>query len=57
MKNKGNHNQSVMKYNAKNIKQFKIALNKKTDIDIINFLETLDNKQGFMKDLIRKAIE
>lgn len=42
-----------MAYNAKNVKQFKIALNKKTDDDIIKHLATKKNKQGYVKELIR----
>ena len=43
-----------MKYNETNVKQIKIALNKKTDADIIKILETKDNIQGYIKELIRK---
>lgn len=45
-----------MKYNAKNVKQIKINLNKKTDADIIQHLEQTDNVQGYIKGLIRKDI-
>lgn len=43
-----------MKYNEKNVKQIKLALNKKTDEDIIKILESKDNIQGYIKELIRK---
>lgn len=43
-----------IKYNAKNVKQIKINLNKKTDADIIEYLDKADNVQGLIKDLIRK---
>jgi hypothetical protein len=43
-----------LKYNQANVKQFKLALNKKTDADIIRILETKDNVQGYIKELIRK---
>ncbi len=43
-----------MKYNAENVKQVKLNLNKKTDADIIQHLESKDNVQGYIKDLIRK---
>ena len=36
------------------IKQLKLNLNKKTDKDIIRILEAKSNKQGYIKDLIRK---
>ena len=43
-----------MKYNEANVKQFKIALNKKTDADIIEHLDKIRNKQGYIKELIRR---
>ena len=46
-----------IRYNAKNVQQFKIALNKTTDKDIIDHLSTLDNKQGYVKNLIRSDME
>ena len=42
-----------VKYNEKNIKQVKLNLNKKTDSDIIAILESKDNVQGYIKNLIR----
>lgn len=44
------------RYKAKNIKQVKIELNIKTDEDIINKLNSVGNKQGYIKQLIRKDI-
>lgn len=46
-----------MKYNEKNVKQIKLALNKKTDADIIDILDRCDNVQGYIKGLIRKDNE
>ena len=43
-----------IKYNKNNVKQIKINLNRKTDADIIKYLEGADNVQGLIKDLIRK---
>ena len=40
-------------YDKKNTKGIYLKLNKKTDSDIIATLETQDNKQGFIKALIR----
>ena len=51
---KERRNKSSMKYNAASVQQFKIALNKKTDADIIQILDKKENKQGYVKDLIRK---
>ena len=54
---KAAHVKASMKYNAKNVKQIKINLNKKTDADIIDYLEKADNVQGLIKDLIRQDME
>lgn len=43
-----------MKYDKENVKQVKLSLNRKTDADIIAILETCDNVQGYIKDLIRQ---
>lgn len=45
------------KYNKNNVKQIKLNLNLKTDADIIEALDKVKNKQGFIKQLIRQAIE
>lgn len=41
------------KYDAKATMQIKMKLNKNTDADIIQKLESVDNKQGYIKALIR----
>ena len=46
-----------IKYNQNNVKQIKINLNRKTDADIIDFLEQKDNVQGLLKGLIRKEMK
>lgn len=51
------HVKASIKYNAKNVKQVKLNLNRKTDIDIIDHLDQCGNVQGYIKDLIRKDIE
>ena len=48
---------ATMKYKKKNIKQMKLDLNRNTDSDIINFLETCENKQGYIKALIREDMK
>ena len=45
------------KYDATNTTQFKMKLNRKTDADIIEWLEKQDNKQGSVKKLIREELE
>lgn len=46
---------ATLRYDAKNTVQVKLKLNKKTDADIIKKLSEVPNKQGFIKDLIRKS--
>ena len=41
------------RYDAKATIQFKMKLNKKTDADILAQLERVENKQGYIKALIR----
>ena len=45
------------RYNKKNIRQFKLSLNKKNDSDIIEKLESVDSIQGYIKELIRADIK
>lgn len=44
------------RYDAANTKQFKMKLNLRTDADILAWLESQNNKQGAIKELIRKEI-
>ena len=44
---------AVAKYDAKNTIQVHLKLNKTTDADILQILDSCGNKQGFIKDLIR----
>lgn len=50
------HNRAVKKYDEANTKQIKLKLNKKTDADILEALESAPNKQGYIKSLIRQDI-
>jgi hypothetical protein len=45
------------KYDSTNTTKVQFKLNKKTDADILAYLEALDNKQGTIKQLIRDEIE
>lgn len=45
-----------VKWDRDNTKQFKIKLMKTTDSDIISWLDEQDNKQGYIKKLIREDI-
>ena len=42
------------KYDAQNTTQIKLKLNLKTDADILEQLAKVGNKQGYIKELIRK---
>jgi len=46
-----------LRYQKKNIKQMKLDLNRNTDADIISFLERCENKQGYIKALIREDMK
>ena len=48
---------SNAKWQKKNTKLQTIRLNIFADKDIIEYLKTIDNKQGYLKDLIRKEME
>ncbi len=50
------HVVATVKYNAKNVKQIKLNLNKKTDADIIEALDAVPNTQGYIKELIRRDL-
>ena len=45
------------KYDKVNTKKICIKLNIKYDSDIIEFLNSLSNKQGYIKNLIRENIQ
>lgn len=42
------------KYDKVNTKSIFLKLNIKTDADVLQYLETVGNKQGYIKELIRK---
>ena len=44
------------KYDKANTVQIHIKLNKKTDRDILDYLSDCNNKQGYIKELIRSDI-
>ena len=44
------------KYAAANLKQVSVRLNRKTDADIIEKLESVENVQGYIKTVIREDI-
>lgn len=44
------------KYQKENITRVVLKLNKKTDEDLLEWLETLDNKQGTIKEILKQYI-
>ena len=48
---------ATIKYKAANVKRVYIDLNKKTDADLIKYLESVDNKAGFIKSVLRDKIK
>lgn len=48
---------AVRRYDDKNTVQVHFKLNKKTDADILNKLDSVPNKQGYIKELIREDIK
>lgn len=57
MKSSESHIKASIKYNAENVVRVRMALNKKTDADIIEHLEKVGNKQGYIKELIRQDMK
>lgn len=51
------HIKAVIKYKKSKTKQFNLSLNTSTDRDIIEKLESVPSKQGYIKNLIREDIE
>lgn len=45
---------SSIRYDQENTRQIKMKLNIKTDADILKKLDSVSNKQGYIKALIRK---
>lgn len=50
----GNVYASSIRYDQENTRQIKMKLNIKTDADILKKLDSVSNKQGYIKALIRK---
>lgn len=51
---KHDHAAAAHKYNKTHTVQVPIRLNKNTDADIIAHLESVQSKQGYIKELIRR---
>lgn len=48
---------ATAKYQKREVMQIILKLNRKTDADIIEILSKQDNRQGFIKKLIRDSIK
>lgn len=46
--------EAVARYDKQNTVSLHIKLNKKTDADLIQALETVESKQGLIKQLLRE---
>lgn len=49
--------EAINRYNKENTRIIPLRLNLKNDMDIMNKLEQVPSKMGYIKDLIRKDIE
>lgn len=58
MANKSTESQirASIRYNKENTVQISLKLNRSTDADLIDSLNRVTNKQGYIKELIRKDI-
>lgn len=50
-------NRAVRKYDQQNTIQYHLKLNLNTDKDIIDKLNSVESKQGYIKELIRQDIK
>lgn len=48
---------AVSRYDKENTKSITVKLNRKTDADIIEWMDTKENRQGYIKEIIRKDME
>ena len=56
-KKMNNQSKRSIKYDKENTKRVFIKLNKNTDKDILDYLDGIPNKQGYIKELIRKDMK
>lgn len=49
--------QAQKRYHEENVVRIPFNLNKKTDADILAYLDTVHNRQGYIKALIREDME
>lgn len=51
------HTKAANAYHKRASRQYHLELHKENDADIIHKLETVDNKQGYIKALIRRDMQ
>lgn len=49
-------NKATQNYKKKNVKKYLLELNRNTDQELIDKMESVQNKQGYLKELIKKDI-
>lgn len=49
-----NSKEYIRKYEAENMLQVRLTINKRTEADLVEQIKNQANKQGYIKDLIRK---
>jgi len=57
MSTKEAHRRAVLKFNKDKTEFVGVRLNKNTDADILEKLASVENKQGYIKQLIRADIQ
>lgn len=45
------------KYSAQAVRRFRLDLNRNTDMEMIAYLEGLDNVQGYLKTIIKRDMD
>lgn len=48
---------ATAKYQAANIKKYTLGVNRKTEADLIEVLDSIPNRQGYIKSLIRQDMK
>ena len=48
---------AMRKYEKKNIKQVLLKLNRRTEPELVAKIESVENKAGYLKELIRRDLE
>lgn len=47
----------LARYEKENLRQIRLKINRKTEPEILEWIEKQDNIQGYIKELIRKDME